>query len=135
MHFKIYPIVFAMVFYCHLAGDGPFLNLRSIRFGLVAAASFLGFTLLFFRLYGFECLYESLLYHLVRKDHRCAHQTQLLAAVHVHLPELFLDQQGRLGALLRAFRAAARRLHAALQPRPRVRQFPVHLRLRGLQQE
>ena len=70
VHFKIYPIVFAMVFYCKLAEKQGFFNLQSIKFGIIAAATFFAFTFLFYKLYGFECLYESLLYHLVRKDHR-----------------------------------------------------------------
>ena len=59
-----------MVFYCKIAEKQSFFNLQSIKFGLVAAASFFALTLLFYRVYGFECLYESLLYHLIRKDHR-----------------------------------------------------------------
>lgn len=70
VHFKIYPIIFAMVFYTKLAEKKYFINLQSIKFGIIAAFSFLFFTFLFYKIYGFECLFESLLYHLIRKDHR-----------------------------------------------------------------
>jgi phosphatidylinositol glycan class M len=36
----------------------------------VSAGTFLGFTAFFYLVYGWTFLHESLLYHLVRKDHR-----------------------------------------------------------------
>ncbi|XP_057529154.1 GPI mannosyltransferase 1 [Amaranthus tricolor] len=41
-----------------------------ILFGLISGAIFLGFTGLFYYLYGWEFLYEALLYHLTRTDPR-----------------------------------------------------------------
>ncbi|KAL2939725.1 GPI mannosyltransferase 1, partial [Bienertia sinuspersici] len=41
-----------------------------ILFGLISGAVFLGFTGLFYYLYGWEFLYEALLYHLTRTDPR-----------------------------------------------------------------
>ena len=70
VHFKIYPIIFAMVFYANLSVGRNFFNWKSIKFGLIAATTFIFFTAIFYYIYGWECLYESLLYHLTRKDHR-----------------------------------------------------------------
>jgi phosphatidylinositol glycan class M len=72
VHFRIYPLVFCIVFYLYVARKhkAPFINWPSIRFGLIAAATLGLLTGLFYLVYGFEFLHEAYLYHLTRKDHR-----------------------------------------------------------------
>ena len=41
-----------------------------MKFTIVSASVCVGLFLLFYKIYGYECLYESLLYHFERKDHR-----------------------------------------------------------------
>jgi len=47
-----------------------FFTKNRITFTLVSALTFVGFTGLFYWIYGYEYLYESLLYHFVRRDNR-----------------------------------------------------------------
>ena len=71
VHFKIYPIIYAIPIYFYIDKErSTFFTRNRIRFTLVSASVFLFLTTFFYYLYGYECLYESLLYHLLRKDHR-----------------------------------------------------------------
>lgn len=86
VHFKIYPIIYSFVFYFFIdldramvAAGKPyqaivsqhgFFSRNRLVFTAVSAGTFIGFTALFYFIYGYEFLHESLLYHLVRKDHR-----------------------------------------------------------------
>lgn len=72
VHFRIYPLVFCIIFYLYIARKhkAPFFNWPSIRFGLLAAGTLAFLTLVFYLVYGFEFLHEAYLYHLTRKDHR-----------------------------------------------------------------
>jgi GPI mannosyltransferase 1 subunit M len=86
VHFKIYPIIYSFVFYLYIDMDRamiakghPFKAITSqfsffsrnrLVFTAWAAGTFIGFTAFFYYVYGWEFLHESLLYHLVRKDHR-----------------------------------------------------------------
>ena len=86
VHFKIYPIIYSFVFYFFIDMDRAmiakghpykaitsqhgFFSKNRLIFTAVSAGTFLGFTALFYFIYGWEFLHESLLYHLVRKDHR-----------------------------------------------------------------
>jgi GPI mannosyltransferase 1 subunit M len=88
VHFKIYPIIYCFVLYFFIDSDKQLLQegkvLQAITsakgfftrdrlvFTAVSALTFLGLTGLFYAIYGWECLYESLLYHLIRggKDNR-----------------------------------------------------------------
>lgn len=70
VHFKIYPIVYCFLFYLYFKGNGSFFNFKSISFGLVSGGVFVGLTIFFYMVYGYEYLYEGYLYHLIRKDHR-----------------------------------------------------------------
>ncbi len=84
VHFKIYPIIYAVPFFLfigarHTPSGGKFSVLRwirtkftpeSVRFAIISASVFIGLTYVFYRVYGYKFLYESYLYHLVRKDHR-----------------------------------------------------------------
>lgn len=71
MHFKIYPIIYSLVLFFHLDQSLSLrLTFRRIQFVL----SFLILTLLlnvyFYSRYGYEYLYETYLYHIVRRDAR-----------------------------------------------------------------
>ena len=84
VHFKIYPIIYSIVFYFYIDCDVKliesgrrwealkknFITKNRIVFTLVSASTFLILTYYFYVVYGYECLYESLLYHFVRKDNR-----------------------------------------------------------------
>lgn len=86
MHFKIYPIIYSFVFYFFIDLDRAmiatgkpykaiisqygFFSRNRLVFTAVSAGTFIGFTAFFYVIYGYEFLHESLLYHLVRKDHR-----------------------------------------------------------------
>jgi GPI mannosyltransferase 1 subunit M len=86
VHFKIYPIIYCFVFYFYIDCDRSmiiqgkplqaitsqyaFFSRNRLVFTIVSASTFIGFTALFYYIYGDEFLQESLLYHLVRKDHR-----------------------------------------------------------------
>ncbi|KAJ0410467.1 hypothetical protein P43SY_002799 [Pythium insidiosum] len=66
VHFKIYPIVYALAFLV-LAGE---VNRDRIMFGLVSGGLFLALIALFWHIYGFKFLYEAYLYHFSRTDNR-----------------------------------------------------------------
>lgn len=75
VHLKIYPIIYSLPLYLYLAYCTPdcnktFINSRTIRF--VAAFVVVQCLLLsvFYYLYGYEFMFESYLYHLVRSDTR-----------------------------------------------------------------
>lgn len=85
VHFKIYPIIYSFVFYLFIDSDSKmlqagkpfqaaiskgFFTRSRLVFTFVSAATFISFTGLFYYIYGWEFLYESYLYHFVRKDHR-----------------------------------------------------------------
>ena len=87
IHFKIYPIIFCLAFYFFIdcdrsliaKGGSPlkaiiskngFFTRNRIVFTFFTIASLAGLTALFYRIYGWEFLYEANLYHLIRKDHR-----------------------------------------------------------------
>mmetsp|Transcript_16149 Transcript_16149/g.11658 ORF Transcript_16149/g.11658 Transcript_16149/m.11658 type:complete len:164 (+) Transcript_16149:241-732(+) len=84
VHFKIYPIIYSVVFYLYIDCDSALLAQNSktkalfsrfftwnrTKFTLISAATFFALGLLFYRIYGYEFLYEAYLYHFVRKDNR-----------------------------------------------------------------
>ena len=87
IHFKIYPIIFSFVLYFYIEcdrdliarGGSPYLAIISKKgfftknrlvFTLMTVITFVGLTAFFYRLYGYEFLYEAYLYHFIRKDHR-----------------------------------------------------------------
>eukprot|EP00834_Sanchytrium_tribonematis_P002600 NODE_84_length_22354_cov_0.646506.p7 type:complete len:378 gc:universal NODE_84_length_22354_cov_0.646506:7243-8376(+) len=77
-HVKIYPIIYAPAALVYLnQRKGTLLDnlkgclsVNSIKFFISSASVFLGLLSLFYRCYGYEFLYETYLYHVVRKDHR-----------------------------------------------------------------
>jgi phosphatidylinositol glycan class M len=82
VHFKIYPIIYSFVFYLYIDCDKQgilkgtssiwtnFFTKNRIKFTLISALTFFAFTGVFYLRYGYEFLYESLLYHFIRKDNR-----------------------------------------------------------------
>lgn len=96
VHFKIYPIIYAPAFFLALA-DRKFnpggrvypsktlydkikrtfkllfrglLNIHLWLFTLLSASVFLLLGLFFYKIYGYQCIYETYLYHLIRSDNR-----------------------------------------------------------------
>ncbi|KAE9000913.1 GPI mannosyltransferase 1 [Phytophthora rubi] len=92
VHFKIYPIIYALAFLVFLNGDfrtsnakwtsscgssvcvwvklAGQLNRDRLVFGIVSGGLFLVLTGGFYYLYGFQFLYEAYLYHFTRTDNR-----------------------------------------------------------------
>lgn len=84
VHFRIYPIIFGfpLIMYIDRKADesnksmlkylNPFryLTKNRIKFFGVSAVVFFALLALFYKLYGFQFLYETYLYHSIRKDHR-----------------------------------------------------------------
>lgn len=87
IHFKIYPIIFSFVLYFFIdcdrdliaKGGNPyqaiiskkgFFTWNRVVFTVMTVGTLVGLTGLFYYLYGYEFLYESILYHFIRKDNR-----------------------------------------------------------------
>jgi len=86
VHFKIYPIIYSIPFYFYIDCDrkaimsgkkslcsilcSNFFTKNRLIFTLVSASTFLLLTGLFYKIYGYEFIYEAYLYHFVRKDNR-----------------------------------------------------------------
>lgn len=84
VHVKIYPVVYALALFLFVdsgssASTGSFRSLLSLKtffnkqrltFALTTAATVIGLTGVFYVLFGWTFLYETYLYHLVRKDNR-----------------------------------------------------------------
>lgn len=77
VHTKIYPIIFAPALYFHLDSTHHgrptsigFFTRRRVMFTLVSAGTYLLLTGSMYAVYGFEFVWETYLYHIVRKDHR-----------------------------------------------------------------
>lgn len=87
VHFKIYPIVYALALLVFLdenylgkpsaISKGSiwskcvhFMNRDRVLFSIVSAGTFLGITGGFYIMYGFEFLFETYLYHFIRTDNR-----------------------------------------------------------------
>ncbi|XP_063995191.1 GPI mannosyltransferase 1 [Diachasmimorpha longicaudata] len=70
VHFRLYPIAFSLAMYLSMSSNNFFPNIRQLK--LVSGCIFsLGLcTFVGYYLYGYEFLYESLFYHLIRKDAR-----------------------------------------------------------------
>jgi len=65
VHLRLYPIVFALPLIIKIRTvSGVF------RLGLISGGIFLGLLGLFYHFYGWTFVYETYLYHFVRKDHR-----------------------------------------------------------------
>lgn len=81
IHFRLYPLAFSLAYYVYLVDvkDGQYpsivraalqFNRKQLLLAGTTIASLSGLTVIFYRLYGYEFVYESYLYHLVRKDSR-----------------------------------------------------------------
>lgn len=104
VHFRLYPLMFSLPMFLSLCKGNRFLpNRDQWRLVLGCAFSIVTLTATGYRLYGFKFLYESLIYHLVRKDTRhnfsayfymlylSANQPQsLIQKVLTFLPQLLL---------------------------------------------
>lgn len=117
VHFKIYPIIYSLPFYLFIDCDKKailegktstldlvvncrFFSKNRLTFAITSVITYLFFTRLFYHIYGYECLYESLLYHFGRKDNRhnysiywiLIYQTYDLAASKVMAVLFFVPQ-------------------------------------------
>lgn len=82
IHFRLYPLVFSLAYYLYLGESNKKTNQRNVlsiifqfnrkQILLVFStlSTLLALTILFYQKYGYEFLYESYIYHLVRKDIR-----------------------------------------------------------------
>jgi len=84
VHFKIYPIIYSFVFYFFIDCDKSLVATKPLQaiyskgfftknrlvFTVVSAGTFIGFTALFYHIYGYQFLHEAYLYHFARKDNR-----------------------------------------------------------------
>lgn len=81
IHFRLYPIAFSVAYYVYLVnttnGKYPSIlhaifqfNRKQLLLAITTIATLIALTAIFYRLYGYEFLFESYLYHLVRKDIR-----------------------------------------------------------------
>lgn len=89
VHFKLYPVIygFPFIFFInpnYLKKDRPLfryilnlpikvfttLNIDQLIFGLVSFSTIISLISFFYYIYGWEFLYETYLYHAIRKDHR-----------------------------------------------------------------
>lgn len=72
VHFRIYPIVYAPSLFLSLSKESSFYRLTKERvlFTLISASVFLSLGVFFYGAYGWEFLYETYLYHFIRKDNR-----------------------------------------------------------------
>lgn len=78
IHYRVYPLIFSVAYYLFLAGPAKQSLISSIflpnrnQIGLVfgTLCSLVSLTTLFYSLYGFDFIYETYLYHFIRKDTR-----------------------------------------------------------------
>lgn len=76
IHLRLYPIVFSLPLYLTLTRSGKsraqylLPNRNKILLVISTISTLAGITYLFYYLYGYQFLYESVIYHLVRKDTR-----------------------------------------------------------------
>lgn len=71
VHFRIYPLIYSILFYLHIDTEKKtFITKNRLKFTLISSGVFLILGLLFYIVYGYEFLYETYLYHFLRKDNR-----------------------------------------------------------------
>ena len=71
VNFKIYPIIYALPLYFWIDRDeGTFFTKKRVMFTLVSAFTCLGIIGFYYQKFGWEFLFETYLYHFVRKDNR-----------------------------------------------------------------
>ena len=73
-HLKIYPIIYSLPLYLYLAycspGHHSFFNSRTVRFVISFLTVQALFLLIFYYIYGYDFVFETYLYHIVRTDTR-----------------------------------------------------------------
>ncbi|ODV95805.1 hypothetical protein PACTADRAFT_41132 [Pachysolen tannophilus NRRL Y-2460] len=74
IHFKIYPFIYLTSILFYLTGQRHqiynLINEKSIKFSVSCIVTFFTLTSIMYYYFGYEFLYESYIYHLVRVDHR-----------------------------------------------------------------
>lgn len=71
IHFRLYPLAFSLAMYLSLREKNWFLpNRKQLKLVLACALSLFDLTVISYHLYGYKFLYESFIYHLIRKDAR-----------------------------------------------------------------
>lgn len=72
VHFKIYPILYALPMYFFIDNEKKpgFFTKNRLLFVFLSAGLFLALLGIFYFMYGWEFLWETYLYHLTRKDNR-----------------------------------------------------------------
>ncbi|KAI6654086.1 Midasin [Oopsacas minuta] len=74
VHFKVYPIVYALPLYLYCGYIGKkntgvvWFNLKGIKFGIISGSVFLTLAFGFYLIYGDEFLSETYFYHITRTD-------------------------------------------------------------------
>lgn len=69
IHFRLYPIIFSLPMYLSLSEKSvAFPNTNQTKLAFSCIFSFVSLTFLCYYFYGYAYLYESLIYHLIRKD-------------------------------------------------------------------
>ncbi|XP_035718324.1 GPI mannosyltransferase 1-like [Vespa mandarinia] len=69
IHFRLYPIIFSLAMFLSIKKYNRFIpNLNQFKFVSGCAFSLLSLTGFNYKLYGYQFLYESFLYHLTRTD-------------------------------------------------------------------
>lgn len=71
-HIKLYPVIYVPTIMIYLAGRSwtRLVNSRVIYFAMGFTASFIILTVTMYKLYGIEFLSHSIIYHVIRIDHR-----------------------------------------------------------------
>lgn len=73
IHFRIYPLIFSLSMFLYAGRTNQRIwniNLKQISLVIGTLLSLTALTVYFYRLYGTQFIYESYIYHLVRKDTR-----------------------------------------------------------------
>lgn len=71
VHFRIYPIIYALSFYLWINKEQKsFFTYKRLKFALISGGTFISLIGIFYAIYGWEFLYETYLYHFIRKDNR-----------------------------------------------------------------
>ncbi|KAM3130306.1 hypothetical protein pb186bvf_017602 [Paramecium bursaria] len=75
VHFKIYPIIYALPLYFYIDSSsnkifGYIFSKDRIKFSLISGGLFIALLIIFHFIYPDRFLYETYIYHLIRKDNR-----------------------------------------------------------------
>lgn len=71
VHFRLYPVTLSMAMYFSLRKlNGIFVNINQIKFTLTCLISLTFLTALSYHFFGYKYIFESMLYHIIRKDTR-----------------------------------------------------------------